>query len=59
MIFNGPVKADIVARYDAGLWNDKTAEFYVKIDNVFNQRYYEDGFLGPGAWAIAGIRVHY
>jgi outer membrane receptor protein involved in Fe transport len=59
MIFDGPVKADLVTRYDVGLGNDKTAEIYLKVDNLFNQRYYEDGYLGPGAWATAGFRIHY
>jgi hypothetical protein len=59
MVFGGPVKGDVVARYDMGFGNDRTAEIYVKVENVFNQRYYEDGFLGPGAWSIAGSRIRY
>ena len=59
MIFGGPVKADVVLRYDLPIATDRTMELYTKIENAFNQRYYEDGFLGPGAWAIAGFRIHY
>jgi iron complex outermembrane receptor protein len=59
MIFDGPVKADVVTRYDVALGNDRTGEIYVKIENVLNRRYYENGFLGPGAWAVAGFRFRY
>ena len=59
MIFDGPVKGDLVLRYDLPMARDRTMEIYTKIDNIFNQHYYENGFLGPGAWAIAGFRINY
>ena len=58
-VFNGPTKADIVFHYDYPLSDRHTAEFYVKVENMFNQRAYEDGFIGPKAWAIAGIKFRY
>jgi len=58
-VFTGPVKGDIVFHYDYPLSDRHTAEFYVKVENMFNQRPYEDGFIGPKAWAIAGIKFRY
>lgn len=57
--FNGPAKADVVVRYDHPLTDRRTLEFYAKVENVFNQQPYEDGFIGPKAWAVGGIRLKY
>ena len=59
LVFGGPVKADIVFRYDLPVAESKRLEFYGKVENVFNHDYYEDGFGSPGAWMIAGIRFRY
>jgi hypothetical protein len=56
-VFDGPHKADVVFSYNHPLAESKTMEFYVKVDNVFNQRAFEDGYLGPKAWAIGGLRL--
>ena len=40
MIWEGPVKGDLVLRYD---------------NNIFNQRYYKDGFLGPLRTNFSGV----
>lgn len=58
-VFDGPVKADIAFHYDYPLSDRHTAEFYVKVENMFNQQAYENGFIGPKAWAIAGIKFRY
>jgi len=58
-VFAGPVKGDIVYHYDYPLSDRHAAEFYVKVENMFNQRPYEDGFIGPKAWSIAGIKLRY
>jgi hypothetical protein len=58
-VFNGPTKADVVFHYDYPVSDRHAAEFYVKVENMFNQRAYEDGFIGPKAWAIAGIKFKY
>jgi iron complex outermembrane receptor protein len=57
--FNGPTKADIVFHYDHPLTDRRSLEFYTKVENVLNQQPYEDGFIGPKAWAIAGLRFKY
>ena len=54
--FAGPVKADIVFRYDIPVSDAKKLELYGKVENVFDGEYYEDGFGSPGAWAIGGVR---
>jgi vitamin B12 transporter len=54
-IFNGPTKADVVIHHDLPFGSDRTADLYVKVENIFNQRAYEGGFIGPKAWAIAGL----
>lgn len=59
LVFDGPVKADLVFRYDLPLVDSKRLEFYGKVENVFNHDYYEDGFGSPGAWMIGGIRFRY
>ncbi len=58
-VFDGPVKADAVFHYEIPLADRHSAEFYVKVENLFNQRPYENGFIGPKAWAVAGIRLRY
>ncbi len=57
--FNGPTKGDVVVHYDHPLSDNRTVEFYAKVENVFNQRAYENGFIGPKAWAIGGVRLKY
>ena len=57
--FSGPVKGDVMVRHDLPFGDDHTIEIYGKVENVFNQRPYEDGFIGPKAWFIAGVRVNF
>ena len=59
MLFDGPMKADLVVRYDLPISESKTLEVYGKVENVFDGEYYEDGFGAPGAWAISGIRLKF
>jgi len=57
--FTGPVKADLGARHDLPFGDDHSIEIYAKVENIFAQRPYEDGFLGPKAWVITGARVNF
>jgi len=59
MIFDGPVKADVVFSYDLPLTDSQSVEFYGKVENVLNRKYYENGFGSPGAWAIGGMRFKF
>ncbi len=56
MQFAGPVKADVVVRYDVPVADGKTLEFYGKAENVFDRELFEDGFGSPGRWVIGGVR---
>jgi iron complex outermembrane receptor protein len=58
-VFDGPVKGDVVYHYEYPLADHRIAEFHVKVENVFNQRPYENGFIGPKAWAVVGIQLKY
>jgi hypothetical protein len=57
--FDGYTKADVVVHYDHPLSNGRSLEWYGKVENILNKRAYEDGFIGPKAWAIAGLRFKY
>ncbi len=59
MVFGGPVKADLVVRYEVPVGETKCIAFHAKVENLFNHDYYEDGFASPGAWVIGGIRFQY
>lgn len=59
VVFGGPLKADLVGRYEHPVGESKHLEFYGKAENVFNHDYFEDGFASPGVWVIAGIRYRF
>ena len=59
LIFGGPVKGDLVIRYDLLARPDFGLDIYAKVENLFDHTYYEDGFISPGAWAIGGVRIRY
>ena len=58
-VFDAPVKADAAFHYDRPLAEHRSADFYVKVENILNRRPYEDGFVGPKIWAVAGIRYKF
>jgi vitamin B12 transporter len=53
--FPGFTKADLVGNYKLWVKDTQTLRFYAKIDNVFNQEYFENGQRNPKAWAIFGM----
>jgi vitamin B12 transporter len=57
--FNGGTKANLVVGYEIPTAGAKRIELYTKIENVFDRLAYEDGFVGPGRWAVAGVRLKY
>ena len=59
LIFGGPVKGDLVVRYDLLARPGLGLDIYAKVENLFDHAYYEDGFVTPGAWAIGGVRLRY
>jgi hypothetical protein len=52
-------KANLVLGYEIPTAGAKKIEFYTKIENLFNSVPYEDGFIGPGRWAVGGLRFKY
>lgn len=57
--FSGPVRADLGASYTVPM-NDKVSlDFYGKVENIFDRRYFENGFRAPGAVFTGGLRLHF
>lgn len=54
--FDGPVKGDIVVSWTKPLSDRHTLRLFTRVENVFNRRFYEEGFLTPRAWAVAGMK---
>ena len=57
--FNGPIKPDVVVTHRLPFGDEHKLEIYGKVENMFGQRAYESGFIGPGAWFISGFRINY
>lgn len=57
--FSGFTKLDAVGNRD--LWKGESATLrgYVKVDNLLNQRYFENGFTAPGATFLTGVQVQF
>ena len=53
--FNGLVKADLGASYTLPLKDAKSIRFFGKVENLFNQEYFEVGFRTPGRAGVAGM----
>ena len=57
--FSGIGKADLGASYRLPFSDFKALRIYGKVDNLFNQQYYESGFRTPGAVGIGGIQFEF
>ncbi len=55
-LFPGPRRANIAASYTLPLNDRASVMFFTRVENAFNQLYFEDGFQTPKAWAIGGIK---
>jgi vitamin B12 transporter len=53
--FDGPRQLGVSVGYSFHLNERTSARFYARISNALDQNYYEDGFLTPRRWAVAGI----
>ncbi len=58
-VFDGPVKADVVAGYTVPLREGTNLKFYAKIENAFGRKYFEDGFGAPGLWGTGGVKFNF
>jgi len=54
--FCGMKKADIGASYRVPLSEAASLRFFGKVENAFNQRYFESGFRTPGVFATGGLQ---
>jgi iron complex outermembrane receptor protein len=57
--FHGPRNADLVVAYTLPISDRRSVRFFTRIDNLFNQTYYEDGFRTPKRWAIGGLKFQF
>lgn len=55
--FDGPRKLDTSLSYTRPVRDEMSLKFFVRAENVLNQRYYEDGFRTPRLWASAGMKL--
>ena len=55
-LFPGPRKGNLALSYTHPLGEHKSLRLYTRVENVFNQTYYEDGFQTPKAWAVLGLK---
>ena len=55
LTFDGYTKADLFGSYERRVSEGTTMVLFVGADNIFNQRYYENGFLAPGIVGRGGV----
>ncbi len=59
LTFPGYTKADLFGSYERNLSDRVTMTLFAGADNLFDVKYYENGFLAPGVAARAGINVRF
>lgn len=59
LTFGGYTKADLFGSYEKRISEDATLVMFAGGENLFNQRYYENGFLTPGITGRAGVKVKF
>lgn len=57
--FDGIRRADLAFSYRVPLSDFRAVRLFVKVDNLFNQNYYESGFQTPGATGVAGLQFDF
>jgi len=57
--FSGPHKVNVGASYRLPLKEYRAVRFFVRAENLFNQTYYESGFLTPGRTATGGLQYEF
>ncbi len=59
LTFSGYTKADVFGSYEKRIGEGTTIVLFAGSDNIFNQRYYENGFLAPGIVGRGGINIKF
>jgi len=57
--FGGIHKVNVGASYRIPLKEYHAIRFFVRADNVFNQTYFENGFLAAGRTAVGGMQFEF
>jgi len=57
--FNGVHKVNVGASYRIPIDEYRAIRFFVRADNIFNQTYFESGFLTPGRTASSGLQYEF
>ena len=59
LTFSGYTKGDVFVSYERRQTERVTLVLFGGVENVFNQTYYENGFLAPQAVGRGGVRVRF
>ena len=57
--FNGIHKVNVGVSYRVPIDEYRAIRFFVRADNIFNQTYFESGFLTPGRTASSGLQFEF
>ena len=57
--FNGIHKVNAGVSYRLPLKDYRAIRFFVRAENIFNQTYFENGFLTPGRTALGGLQYEF
>ena len=57
--FAGFTKGDVFVSYERRQTERVTLVLFGAVENVFNQRYYENGFLAPRALGRGGVSIRF
>jgi vitamin B12 transporter len=57
--FAGYTKGDLFASYERRQTEKVTIVLFGGVENIFNQTYYENGFVAPGAIGRGGVKVKF
>jgi iron complex outermembrane receptor protein len=55
----GPKRLDATASYRLAVSDKFKPELFGRVENLLNQRYYEDGYRTPRIWGVAGFRLSF
>jgi vitamin B12 transporter len=56
-LYPGVTKIDAVVSHDFRTADNYVLKAYAKVDNLLNQRYFENGFQAPRATLVTGLRI--
>jgi len=58
-LFPGPPKLDAALSYTLPVAEERYLRSFTRVENLLNQRYFEDGFRTPRIWASAGMKFQF